>query len=159
MRTRTLLVAGGAALTVTLAASVLVAGQVTASGATAKKLTVTEKAVSIGWEDVGEKGPSIGDTFSFVSDLLNARGAGIGLAVGNGVLVPGTSGGTARYHLAATYRLAGGDVAASGIYDFDRPVNRVAIVGGTGRYLAAQGVLVLVAKSEDTYAVTFRFDS
>lgn len=158
MRTRTLLTATGATLAV-LAACGLVAGQGTASAGTAQKLSVTEKAVTIGQQDVGEKGPSIGDTFTFVSDLFDAKNAKIGLAVGDGVLVPGKSGATMRYHFVGTYRLPGGDVAINGIYNFAKTPNRAAIVGGTGRYRGAGGVIDITAKSEDTFIVTFRFDS
>jgi hypothetical protein len=153
-RTRALLATVGVTAA-TLVATGVVFGQ-PASAHTPHTLLAREKFTKTFQQDVGEKGMSIGDRFTFTSEVRDLKGALLGIGAGDCVLLSGTSESDGQYNCVQTYHLAGGDFVTSGFFDFAQKINKWAIVGGTGRYRAATGQADFTTLSADTFADTFR---
>lgn len=151
MSTRTYVLA---AASLALVATGVVAEQHSAA-ASGRSFTVNEKLVTLSESNVG-KGP-IGKRFDYISHMFDRSGRKIGVAVGEGVLLPGKSGSDQLYNFVATYRLHGDQIVTAGIFDFARTKNVFAIVGGTGRYQGASGQLEFITKSDTEFIDTFRF--
>lgn len=146
-------------LATTLATVLLVTGVVAASTATAGERTVRvrETIVRSHVDDVGKKGPSLGDRLLFVSKLRSGTAAA-GEGVGDCTWYSGRSEGTARYYCTVVYRLRGGQLVITGLFSYARTVNTFAITGGTGRFRDSTGQAVARTVSADTFEVTFHLD-
>ena len=100
--------------------------------------------------------PSRGDQIVFEDTLLRD---GEEVAAGGGsctvtALVPADP--PIRLHCTATYELPGGQVAVQGRAT-NAPTKKLAIVGGTGRYVGAGGEFTLTELGDGTGTAVFRF--
>ena len=146
------LAAAGGALAVAV-----VVGQPHASAGTPGTLKVKESVTSFATHDLGAKGVSVGDRFAFKTLLRDGKGATLGIGGADCMRVSGTSDNKGLLNCVETFRLPGGDVVASGLYDLAAKTNRWPIVGGTGRYRGASGQIDFVTVNATTFADTFRF--
>lgn len=144
----TVVVAGGLAL-----------GQSVASAGTARTLRLTEVVASTSFDDLGAKGTSIGDRLAFKTALKDGTGKQVGFGAADCLRVSGTSDANGLAQCLETFHVRGGDVVASGIYNFAAKSNHWAIVGGTGRYRGASGQVDFTTQNATTFADTFRFDN
>jgi hypothetical protein len=135
-----------AALTLT---AVLLIG--TASGAAAGRprtisfLEVNTSFAGIGgFNPTGNAAPGVGQGFTFTSTLYKWAGTKKGAKLGHDQVVctitsADTSTGAIEAQCAATNFLPGGTIQLAGPTNFNSPVTNVAVVGGTGIYVGAQG--------------------
>ena len=110
------------------------------------RFRVTTRTISEHFNDVGKKGPSVGDSFTGTEKLFH-RGERVGRdAVGCDVTKASKK--LFRLHCVVTLSLRGrGDITAQGGVTFKRGQtvrNTVAITGGTGDYAGASGVIRLI---------------
>jgi allene oxide cyclase len=130
-----MLVAAAAAAAAT--ALVIGAGALasTSSGTGARTFTVIEKSTSGTYVDLGPKGFGPGDEFTFASDFWNtARTKKVGHSNGYCVVLS-----TTRDHCVATARFHGGTLEAAGGNLLAAEDFKLAITGGTGRFIGANG--------------------
>lgn len=149
MRTRTVLIA-----TALTAATVAVGAQSASSDSEGSTLRLHETFTETFEGDLGKSGPTLGDTFSFLSKLENAEGKSLGNTGGECTLLFRTS-----YQCTQTYRFGGGDVFTGGYYDTASRDVHWPILGGTGKYRGATGQVDYVLRADGSYRDTFRFDS
>ena len=86
-----------------------------------------------------EQPPSAGDTFVGTQGFF-LRGRRAATLYFQCTVVSGGSPGAS--HCTGTYALRGGTIAASAVFRGQRPVTRIAIVGGTGAYEGARGSVI-----------------
>jgi hypothetical protein len=132
-------------LLVAVLALVVVCGATLASASSSQARTFSLGAVdapkSERFVDVGAKGASPGDTIFFRETLIrNGRRTG-----GSEVMCVTVSSNAGRCY--GTLRLGGGTLEASGGTHFGGRFN-LPIVGGTGTYAGASGVLMVIAVSK-----------
>jgi Dirigent-like protein len=94
---------------------------------------------------------SMGDTLVVRGPVRDRAGNRVGRA--QAVFVATSGGAEVDTQLAATFVLGGGHIVVQGA-DVKGPVDTVAITGGTGRYIGANGTLELRPRDDDT---VFRF--
>ena len=158
MRTRALLVTAGVTTAVLVTAGV-VAGQQTASAGTAHTLKATETITRTFAQDLGEKGISIGDTLAYNFVLKDVNGAKLGTGGGYCVVFAGTTETNAQYHCSGTYLLGGDEIFTGGMFTYAEKITKWPLLGGTGKYRGATGVLEATARSAESFADVFHFDS
>lgn len=143
---------------VVAAAALVATGAIAAAPASATQSTlkVREKIVATHVDDVGKKGPSLGDRLLFVSKLRSGT-VPAGKAVGDCTWHAGKSDATAEYYCTVVFRLRGGQIVITGLFSYARLMNTFAITGGTGRFRDAAGEVVARTLTEDTFEDTFRF--
>ncbi len=134
-----------------MASGVMVFG-VAASPAAAHDLDsdrfrVTTRTVDEHYNDVGKKGPSVGDSFTF-SDKLFHRGDRVGRGDGRCDVTRATKQ-KFTIHCAVTLTFRGrGQIATQGAFTFKRGVRSpdiiIPITGGTGKYTGAEGSIQLM---------------
>jgi hypothetical protein len=93
-----------------------------------------------------------GDYAVFSDVLRNARGRAVGTEAGSGLITKVSSTGAQVYFTMAV-QIAGGQIAAQGISS-TAPTKRLAVVGGTGQYTGASGLLELVENGDGTGRLT-----
>lgn len=157
MRSRVLLSAVGVAATASLVTTIVLAGQSSATAA-GNTLVVNEKFTGLNTDDIGKKGPSIGDRLTFRSKVTAIGGKKLGIAGGDCIQIRGTTETNALYHCTGTYDLDGGDIFAGGLFTFGKKVNTWSILGGTGKYRGASGQASFTTVSEDSFKDVFLFD-
>jgi len=134
-----------------LAAAILAAPSAQAAERT---LRVRETIVATHSDDVGKKGPSLGDRLMFVSRLSSGT-ARAGTAVGDCTWYSGKSKATAQYYCTEVFRLRGGQIAIAGLFSYTRTVNTFAITGGTGRFRDSTGQAVARTVGADAFEDAF----
>jgi len=122
------------------------------------RFQVTLRTVSAHFEDVGPKGPSVGDTFTF-SDNVFHRGQRVGRDDGN-CHVTRRGPGSLAFQCAVTVTLRGrGQITLQGLFAFrrGRPGNAtdLAITGGTGGYNGASGTATLIDRRGEPARLRF----
>lgn len=148
---------GGVLLLMFAAAALLVAssGSAQREAQVISVLAVGERFQPIGVP--GDRAPAVGDRFAFFGSFYAWAGSKRGTRIGGfEVLVTVTS---PRWgYLTATGRLPGGLVFVAGRTPlFDVPVERHAVIGGTGRYAGARGTLTIRSiRGTDNSAAIFR---
>lgn len=96
-----------------------------------------------------------GDYLVFSDQLSDRAGTKVGTEGGSGLLTKvGASGFQVHYSLAV--RLREGQFVVAGLAS-EAPTKRLAVVGGTGRYLGAIGDLELVEHPDGTGSLTIRW--
>lgn len=123
----------------------------------ASKLVLTEKVVRLTSQDLGRRGLSQGDKLVFLAEMRHPDGRKLGIGGGECVLISGRTPAKSLYHCTETYRLTGGQIMAAGYLDYGRKVNQHAIIGGTGRYSGASGVLEFTEPTTNNFVDIFRF--
>jgi len=134
-----------------LAAAILAAPSAQAAERT---LRVRETIVATHSDDVGKKGPSLGDRLMFVSKLSSGTSR-TGAAVGDCTWYSGKSKATAQYYCTEVFRLRGGQIAIAGLFSYTRTVNTFAITGGTGRFRDSTGQAVARTVGADAFEDAF----
>jgi len=141
------------ALLAALAAIVVVSVGAVESSAAPKQQTISLLEMDTafvgtgGWNSNGNAPPSIGQ--GFVSDGTyfkwagNKRGAAVGhlqvLCTATTTVTFTQTSATGWFHCDATAFLPGGRIEASGPLSFSGNTNTLPVVGGTGKYVGAQG--------------------
>ena len=97
--------------------------------------------------DLGKKGEGPGDLFLFGRIPMHARGERVGTLEGTETIISAAHIGTVTQEV--TLRLPGGRVMVSGAGRHDDTPFQLAVVGGTGRFLKARGMLVVVGEDEE----------
>jgi hypothetical protein len=146
-------------LAVALTATGLLAGGLLVAppaSAAERMLKVRETVLQTHVDNVGEKGPSLGDRLTFVS-RLSSGSARTGAAVGDCTWYSGKSKATAQYYCTEMFRLREGQIAIAGLFSYDRAVNTFAITGGSGRFRDAAGQVVASTVGADAFADAFYF--
>lgn len=139
-------------------AGVLAVPQVVANASTeAETIRLTEKIVKFTELDVGKRGLSQGDSLVYRGKLL-AGGKVVGSSGGECVSIAPKAATVGLTHCVYSLRLAGGVVTTQGFYDVTKPKAAFSIVGGTGRYRGASGVLEFTTQSDTQFALTLRLD-
>jgi len=110
------------------------------------RFQVTLRTVSEHYEDVGPRGPSVGDSFTF-SDNVFHRGQRVGRDDGN-CRVTRRGPKSFAFQCVVTVTLRGrGQITVQGLLAFRRgrpgAFRDLAITGGTGRYAGASGTATL----------------
>lgn len=149
MRARTVLIA-----TAVTGLAIAAGTQAATAGSDSDTLRLHETFTKTFEQDLGKPGPTLGDTFSFLSKLQGAHGKSLGNTGGECTLLFKTS-----YHCTQTYRFGGGDVFAAGYYDTARKDIHWSILGGTGKYRAATGQVDYLTRADGSFDDTFRFSS
>ncbi len=132
-----------------------VSGQTPEAGSSPapRTLTLVERATTDTVIDLGEQGDAIGDMIAFgnpVYDQDNQRQ--VGTDQGGCVrAVPGQS-----YECAWTVILANGQLSVEGPFN-DSGDSVLAVTGGTGAYIGAQGEMALHARNADGTEYDFTF--
>lgn len=122
------------------------------------RVEAVEKLTGYVIGDEGRRGLSLGDSFTFRSVMLDAAGNKIGANGGECAILSVSKEQITRANCTATYGIRGGQVMAMGFYDGRiGAVGDLAIVGGTGKYQGAKGVVRYTVKSGDTFGMSFRF--
>lgn len=126
-----------------------------ASAATAaEKLQIVERADTDQTLDLGAKGDSVGDLLTFANPLFDAankkqigtdQGYCIRVAVGK------------AWECSWTNSVDGGQIMVSGPFN-DAGDSVLAIVGGTGKYAAAKGQMLLHPRDAKGAAYDFKFE-
>ncbi|MGQ0463836.1 MAG: allene oxide cyclase barrel-like domain-containing protein [Sporichthyaceae bacterium] len=123
----------------------------------ATRIAAVEKLQSFVVGEEGAKGLSLGDSFTFSSRLHDTDGRRIGSAGGECATLRVVADEVARAHCVATYRLRGGEFMAQGFYDGRVGARgQLAVLGGTGRYAGATGILRYHVRAADTFELAFR---
>jgi hypothetical protein len=119
-------------------------------------IRVIEVTVQEAFIDVGEEGDSVGDYFTFASDLVR-HGKKVGTDGGVGTIVR-LEPDAFTVHFAATAELPKGQITTQGLGTItDGPLDfELAITGGTGRYRTAHGTLSVEDIGESETVLTFR---
>ncbi len=131
------------------------------AGLDGHRFQVTERKIDQHWNDIGKKGPSIGDTFT-LTDRLFHRGSRVGRDAISCEVVQASKR-KFRLHCFATLSLRRrGDITAQGLVTFKRghhSLPDLAITGGTGQYGGASGFIeVLDTRGEpDRLRVILQF--
>jgi allene oxide cyclase len=156
---RTSLIVGVTAFA--FAAGGTLAGVATATGAPASpsmrshvlRLFVVERATTDTVVDTGPAGDSPGDLLTFANDVFDAANTH---RVGhdNGSCVRTVAGGA--YECEWTLTLRHGSLVVQGPF-YDTADSTLAITGGTGRFSAARGQMVLHARNAAGTAYDFRY--
>jgi hypothetical protein len=133
-------------------------------------LTFDSPTINVAVTDESPKGASARDVRAFVSPLIDESGAEVGRLDGMVVVtdVGKRDGGEDVEYRAGTiqFTLDEGNIVASGIYV--APVGKVVpastgverpIVGGTGKYAGASGVLTQTALEGDAYRNVLKFET
>jgi hypothetical protein len=115
------------------------------------KFTVVERYTATAITDVGDKGDSVGDVMTYRNELYDAENKKK-VGYDNGYCLMTDKVG--EWECAWTNVLDGGSIMVSG--PFNAKGGQVAIVGGTGRYSGARGVLDV--KSRNDKEADFSFD-
>jgi hypothetical protein len=144
---------------VSLPAASASSSQAGSSAGDKKKVEVIrfiEVTVQEAFIDVGEEGDSVGDYFTFASDLVR-HGKKVGTDGGVGTIVR-LEPDAFTVHFAATAALPKGQITTQGLGTItDGPLNlELAITGGTGRYRTAHGTLSVEDIGESETVLTFR---
>jgi hypothetical protein len=99
-----------------------------------------------------------GDYVTFSDRLFNGTGRRVGAEAGSGLLTNVSEAGL-QVSYTLTIRLAGrGQISAQGLSS-SAPTKRLAVTGGTGRYMGAAGSLSLVENGDGTGSLTVTVDS
>jgi Allene oxide cyclase barrel like domain len=94
-----------------------------------------------------------GDYVTFSDRLFDGAGRRVGAEAGSGLLT-NASGADLQVSYTLTIRLAGrGQISAHGLSS-SAPTKRLAVTGGTGRYVGAAGSLTLVENGDGTGSLT-----
>ena len=104
--------------------------------------------------DLGKKGEGPGDLFLFGRVPMHARGERVGTLEGAETIISAAHIGTVAQDL--TLRLPGGRVMVSGAGRHDDTPFQLAVVGGTGRFLKARGMLVALGEDEERKVSIYR---
>lgn len=96
--------------------------------------------------DLGTKGVGPGDSFLFTGQPLLSHGSRIGTLEGIETILSSTHNGIVSQQ--ATLRLRGGRVMVEGIGRHDDKPFRLAVVGGTGKYIYATGQLTVLGADQ-----------
>jgi hypothetical protein len=99
-----------------------------------------------------------GDYVTFSDRLFDREGRRVGAEAGSGLLTNVSEAGL-QVSYTLTIRLAGrGQISAQGL-STSAPTKRLAVTGGTGRYVGAAGSLSLVENGDGTGSLTVTLDS
>jgi hypothetical protein len=94
-----------------------------------------------------------GDYVTFSDSLFDRAGRRVGAEAGSGLLTHVTEAGL-QVSYTLTIRLVGrGQISAQGLSS-SAPTKRLAVTGGTGRYVGAAGALTLVENGDGTGSLT-----
>ena len=162
MRTKLRLFAGVFAV---VALGVLISGTAvaTAHGHGKKTLRIVAEEIQSEFVDVGVPGPSLGDELVF-SETLFVRGREVGVSGAVCTIVQGVPPyDIALNHCVGTLSLRRGQITLQGLIEVqgedDPGPFKVAITGGTGKYLGAGGEAVVRQVSDERSIYKLRFDS
>jgi Allene oxide cyclase barrel like domain len=99
-----------------------------------------------------------GDYVTFSDRLFDGTGRRVGAEAGSGLLTKVSKAGL-QVSYTLTIRLAGrGQISAQGL-STSAPTKRLAVTGGTSRYVGAAGSLTLVENGDGTGSLTVTLDS
>ena len=105
-----------------------------------------------GWSPQGNSPPAAGQGFTFTSTLFKWAGTKKGAPLGHDQVVcmatyVDLSVGSVRLQCNATVSLPAGGIQLAGSSNFANPVTNVAVVGGTGAFVGAQGTARITSLS------------
>ena len=105
--------------------------------------------------DIGGPGFTVGDLLVFQDELLDRKGVAVGIQGGTCTITAFLPDGV-QTHCVGTASLSDGQISFQGLAT-DAPVKPLAVTGGTGKYQAAAGEVILTEHGDGTGTLSIRF--